>query len=233
VAGPALRVAASGPWGCRAARRLPQAIETAVGGCGNGWPPMPVGVRRHEGRRGSSRHVRGGWPRHHGSSPAQPGNARTGPARRDTSGSFGAHCSPLASCERSWLSLTAARGQPPERQVRWCSFVRLLPPGQRLLDRPRNLPNHALNVGVVKSLSWRLRSQMLNLSTNQRDTTVALAQLAEHRIVAPKVTGSSPVGHPTLHPERNLSGAPCAPRVPAVEVAQRSCCDAPTAPTPI
>jgi hypothetical protein len=25
---------------------------------------------------------------------------------------------------------------------------------------------------------------------------VALAQLAEHRIVAPKVTGSSPVGHP-------------------------------------
>lgn len=26
---------------------------------------------------------------------------------------------------------------------------------------------------------------------------VALAQLAEHRIVAPKVTGSSPVGHPT------------------------------------
>ena len=27
---------------------------------------------------------------------------------------------------------------------------------------------------------------------------VALAQLAEHRIVAPKVTGSSPVGHPNI-----------------------------------
>ncbi len=26
---------------------------------------------------------------------------------------------------------------------------------------------------------------------------VAIAQLAEHRIVAPKVTGSSPVSHPT------------------------------------
>ncbi len=29
---------------------------------------------------------------------------------------------------------------------------------------------------------------------------VALAQSAEHRIVAPKVTGSSPVGHPTPTP---------------------------------
>ncbi len=29
---------------------------------------------------------------------------------------------------------------------------------------------------------------------------VAVAQLAEHRIVAPKVAGSSPVGHPWLFP---------------------------------
>jgi hypothetical protein len=29
---------------------------------------------------------------------------------------------------------------------------------------------------------------------------VALAQLAEHRIVAPKVAGSKPAGHPTHSP---------------------------------
>jgi hypothetical protein len=38
-----------------------------------------------------------------------------------------APCSPLASCERSLLLLTAARGRPPERQVRWCSFARARP----------------------------------------------------------------------------------------------------------
>jgi hypothetical protein len=36
------------------------------------------------------------------------------------------------------------------------------------------------------------------LSTT-RGIVVALAQLAEHRIVAPEVTGSTPVGHPTFH----------------------------------
>jgi hypothetical protein len=35
---------------------------------------------------------------------------------------------------------------------------------------------------------------------------VALAQSAEHRIVAPKVTGSSPVGHPTTPHERPARG---------------------------
>jgi hypothetical protein len=44
--------------------------------------------------------------------------------------------------------------------------------------------------GVVKPLA----DQALYLSV----IVVALAQLAEHRIVAPKVTGSSPVGHPTM-----------------------------------
>ena len=34
-----------------------------------------------------------------------------------------------------------------------------------------------------------------------RDPVVALAQPAEHRIVDPKVTGSTPVGHPKLDPE--------------------------------
>jgi hypothetical protein len=36
---------------------------------------------------------------------------------------------------------------------------------------------------------------------------VALAQSAEHRIVAPKVTGSSPVGHPTFTHERQRVAA--------------------------
>jgi hypothetical protein len=44
---------------------------------------------------------------------------------------------------------------------------------------------------------------------------VALAQLAEHRIVAPKVTGSSPVGHPnSLHTPPG-PGPPDGPRIPA------------------
>ena len=34
----------------------------------------------------------------------------------------------------------------------------------------------------------------------ERRAVVALAQSAEHRIVAPKVTGSSPVGHPNPFP---------------------------------
>ena len=33
---------------------------------------------------------------------------------------------------------------------------------------------------------------------------VALAQLAEHRIVAPKVVGSSPIGHPTTWNQPHL-----------------------------
>ena len=33
-------------------------------------------------------------------------------------------------------------------------------------------------------------------TVSERASVVALAQPAEHRIVAPKVTGSSPVGHP-------------------------------------
>ena len=52
--------------------------------------------------------------------------------------------------------------------------------------------------GVVKAQT----NQALYLSVN----VVALAQSVEHRIVAPKVTGSSPVGHPTSQPNaaRNL-----------------------------
>src|SRR3954471_24573788 len=37
---------------------------------------------------------------------------------------------------------------------------------------------------------------------------VALAQSAEHWIVAPEVTGSSPVGHPTLLLRRDQTSAP-------------------------
>ena|SRR5687768_15767057 len=63
---------------------------------------------------------------------------------------------------------------------------------------------------------------------------VALAQSAEHRIVAPKVTGSSPVGHPTNLSVKRPSGgwlegrrqSPVPPRVPPEGVsssAARSC----------
>ena len=43
-----------------------------------------------------------------------------------------------------------------------------------------------------------------------REYMVPVVQLAEHRIVVPKVMGSSPVGHPKITPLFHLKGWTCA-----------------------
>src|SRR5918999_44430 len=62
---------------------------------------------------------------------------------------------------------------------------------------------------------------------------VALAQSAEHRIVAPKVTGSSPVGHPTIYAHAGRFPPPRGrPLGPGTEVGTRTAPAARRAPAP-
>ena len=55
-----------------------------------------------------------------------------------------------------------------------------------------------------------LHAQRLLVESKRRLVTVA--QLAEHRVVVPKVAGSSPVGHPGVC-RRNLHNTPRASRM--------------------
>ena len=126
-----------------------------------------------------------------------------------------------ARCGRGWSgSVRAGRagcGAPSVSMVRRmdAGFVARRPRPARRIGGP---PVRVLRRRRPARRSPTLDSRILRQSrapvpaVPRAATAVALAQSVEHRIVAPKVAGSSPVGHPTLPREQDGCSRLGAPR---------------------
>ncbi len=68
---------------------------------------------------------------------------------------------------------------------------------------PTGPPGWCDTRGVSGTLRWPRGTRRASVASSAGRAAVALAQSAEHRIVAPKVRGSRPLGHPNL-PDRGV-----------------------------